>query len=56
MRSWRYAATINDGVVEHWFEEPESLNNFSDDDDPYTVSLFKNMYYRIPNVLGCTNV
>ena len=37
MRSWRYAATINNGVVEHWFEEP-GLNNFSDDDDPYTVS------------------
>ena len=37
MRSWRYAAVINDGEVENWFEEP-GFNNFSDDDDPYTVS------------------
>jgi len=37
MRSWRYAAVINDGVVEKMFEEP-GFNNFSDDDDPYVVS------------------
>ena len=37
MRSWRYAAVVNDGVVEKIFEEP-GFNNFSDDDDPYVVS------------------
>ncbi len=37
MRSWRYAAVINDGVVEKMFEEP-GFNNFSDDDDPYVIS------------------
>ena len=37
MRSWRYAAVVNDGVVEKMFEEP-GLNNFSDDDDPYVIS------------------
>ena len=37
MRSWRYAAVANDGVVEKMFEEP-GFNNFSDDDDPYVVS------------------
>jgi peroxiredoxin len=37
MRSWRYAAIVNDGVVEKMFEEP-GFNNFSDDDDPYVVS------------------
>ena len=36
-RSWRYAAVINDGVVEAWFEEP-GKNNSSDDDDPFEVS------------------
>ena len=36
-RSWRYAAVVNDGVVEKMFEEP-GFNNFSDDDDPYVVS------------------
>ena len=37
MRSWRYSALINDGVVEILNEEP-GFNNFSDDDDPYKVS------------------
>ena len=37
MRSWRYAAVVNDGVVEKMFEEP-GINNLSDDDDPYVVS------------------
>ena len=37
MRSWRYSAVINDGVVEKFFEEP-GFNNESNDDDPYTVS------------------
>ncbi|MVA96726.1 redoxin family protein [Nitratireductor sp. CAU 1489] len=36
MRSWRYGAVVNDGVVEKWFEE----EGFSDncDSDPYGVS------------------
>ena len=37
MRSWRYAAIINDGEVEECFEEP-GINNMSMDEDPYTVS------------------
>ena len=37
MRSWRYSALINDGVVEILNEEP-GFNNFSDNDDPYEVS------------------
>ena len=37
MRSWRYSAIINYGVVEEFFEEP-GFNNFSNDEDPYTVS------------------
>ena len=37
LRSWRFAAIINDGQLEKAFIEP-GLNNFSDDDDPYTVS------------------
>ena len=37
MRSWRYAAVINDGTIEQMFIEP-GQNDFSDDDDPYTVS------------------
>jgi thioredoxin-dependent peroxiredoxin len=41
MRSWRYAAIINDGVVEQWFEE----DGFSDncDSDPYGVSAPQNI-------------
>lgn len=36
MRTWRYAAVINDGVVEAWFEEPGRADNHGD--DPYGES------------------
>ncbi|WP_156851490.1 peroxiredoxin [Bartonella refiksaydamii] len=41
MRSWRYAAVINDGVIEQWFEEA----GFSDNcrTDPYEVSSPQNV-------------
>ena len=32
-RSWRYAAVINNGVVEKWFEEPGREDNHAE--DPY---------------------
>ncbi|NDW43875.1 peroxiredoxin [Ruegeria sp. PrR005] len=35
-RSWRYAAIINDGVVEAWFEEPGRADNHAE--DPYGES------------------
>lgn len=36
-RSWRYAAVINDGKVEAWFEEP-GINDTGADQDPYGES------------------
>ena len=42
LRSWRYSAVINDGKVEQMFVEP-GFNQFSDDDDPYTVSSPEHM-------------
>ena len=36
MRSWRYAAIVNDGTVEAWFEEPGLSDNCPD--DPYGES------------------
>ncbi|MGX5804177.1 redoxin family protein [Bradyrhizobium sp. Arg314] len=41
MRSWRYAAVLNDGVVEQWFEE----DGFSDncETDPYGISSPQNI-------------
>jgi peroxiredoxin len=36
LRSWRYAAVINDGVIEAWFEEPGLCDNHPE--DPYGVS------------------
>ena len=36
LRSWRYAAVVNDGVVEAWFEEPGLSDNHAE--DPYGVS------------------
>lgn len=41
MRSWRYAAIINDGVVETFFEEPGYSDNC--DDDPYGESSPQNI-------------
>jgi len=40
-RSWRYAAIINDGVVEQWFEEPGFSDNCAD--DPYGESSPQNL-------------
>ena len=40
-RSWRYAAVVNDGVIEAWFEEPGRADNFGD--DPYGVSAPENV-------------
>lgn len=41
MRSWRYAAVINDGVIEHWFEEKGFADNCPT--DPYEVSSPQNI-------------
>jgi thioredoxin-dependent peroxiredoxin len=40
-RSWRYAAIVNNGVVEAWFEEPGKANNHPD--DPYGESAPENV-------------
>lgn len=36
LRSWRYAAVLEDGIVKAWFEEPGMCDNA--DDDPYEAS------------------
>ncbi|MGO4854805.1 peroxiredoxin [Phaeovulum sp. W22_SRMD_FR3] len=41
LRSWRYAAIINDGKVEAWFEEPGLCDNHGE--DPYGVSSPENV-------------
>ncbi|PIE13848.1 MAG: peroxiredoxin [Rhodobacterales bacterium] len=41
MRSWRYAAIINDGKVEAWFEEPGREDNHGE--DPYGESAPENL-------------
>ncbi|AAV95374.1 peroxiredoxin [Ruegeria pomeroyi] len=35
-RSWRYAAIVNDGKIEAWFEEPGLMDNCPE--DPYGVT------------------
>ena len=42
MRSWRYMAIINDGVIERWWQEP-GINNEGLDDDPYIESTPDNI-------------
>ena len=43
MRSWRYMAVINDGVIEKWWQEP-GINNNGEDDDPYIETTPENCY------------
>ena len=45
MRSWRYAAIVDDGVIVEWFEEP----GFSDNcpDDPYGESAPQNILEKL---------
>jgi len=45
MRSWRYAAVINDGVVEKWFEEDGFEDNCQS--DPYGVSSPQNILQNL---------
>jgi len=40
-RSWRYAAVVNDGMIEAWFEEPGFQDNA--EDDPYGLSSPENV-------------
>ena len=41
MRSWRYAAVVNDSVIEAWFEEPGYEDNCLE--DPYGASSPQNL-------------
>lgn len=41
MRSWRYAAIVDNGVVEAWFEEPGLMDDCPE--DPYGVSSPENL-------------
>ena len=45
MRSWRYAAVVDNGVVEAWFEEPGYSDNC--ESDPYDVSSPQNILQHL---------
>jgi len=45
MRSWRYAAVVDDGVVETWFEEPGFADNC--ETDPYGECSPQNVLDKI---------
>ena len=47
MRSWRYAAVINNGRIEKWFEEEGFADNC--DSDPYGVSSPQNILEALKN-------
>ena len=47
MRSWRYAAVVNNGVVEAWFEEPGLSDNHGE--DPYDESSPENLLKYLEN-------
>ncbi|MHA3979081.1 redoxin family protein [Halovulum sp. GXIMD14794] len=46
-RSWRYAAIVDDGVVEAWFEEPGLADNHPE--DPYGVSSPETVLNHLKN-------
>lgn len=51
MRSWRYAAVVDDGVVKAWFEEPGFSDNC--ETDPYGASSPQNILEKLTDeVLG----
>ena len=41
MRSWRYMAIVNNGIVEKWWQE-QGINNEGSDDDPYVETTPEN--------------
>ena len=55
LRSWRYSAVINDGKVEQMFVEP-GFNQFSDDDDPYTVSSPEHMLKYLQSSIDSNSI
>ncbi len=54
MRSWRYAAIVNDGVVEAWFEEPGASDDC--ETDPYGETSPQNVLDKLVDaVKGAQN-
>jgi peroxiredoxin len=47
MRSWRYAAVVDNGVIEQWFEEPGYSDNC--ETDPYGESSPQNILDKLVN-------
>ena len=45
MRSWRYGAVVNDGVVSGWYEEPGFEDNCGS--DPYGESAPQNILEKM---------
>ena len=45
MRSWRYAAVVDNLVITHWFEEPGFEDNHGE--DPYGVSSPQNVLKNV---------
>ena len=45
MRSWRYAAVINNGIVEQMFAEEGKCDNHTE--DPYDISSPENVYEKL---------
>ena len=52
LRSWRYAAVVDDGLVEAWFEEPDFSDNCQT--DPYGETAPQNILAAITGEGGAT--
>ncbi|MBU2960113.1 peroxiredoxin [Citreicella sp. C3M06] len=49
-RSWRYAAIVDNGVIEAWFEEPGLMDNCPD--DPYGESSPENLLAHLKQAVA----
>ena len=55
MRSWRYCAIINNGIIEKWWQEV-GINDFGEDKDPYELSTPENCLKYLKDLTSSNNL
>ena len=55
MRSWRYCAIINNGIIEKWWQEV-GINDFGEDKDPYELSTPENCLKYLKDLNSSNNL
>lgn len=55
MRSWRYCAIINNGIIEKWWQEV-GINDSGEDKDPYELSTPENCLKYLKDLNSSNNL